>query len=333
MSVVLLLNQSWYNKELAWDEEDFPFTTMIIPWGSVWTPTLTVEEAYEVTWSNESPDVILHKDGKVELQLTLRIDSNCNFDLIHYPIDSSDCTLSFFSLASKESELEFKVSVKNKILNVKREYLITGVNIRSPKNMEQPYFVVKITIQNTGVRIILSLIVPSTALIVSDLCGFLIPLKERLSYMVTLLLAYLVFYSSLVGSLPGSSSCSPLLSYYYTCLLMLLFFRTIQTIVVAKLVSDNFNLWQNCGFRGENATITTRLPKDQSCHPEDSDGSDTNEGSSHLKPASAALDKLFFFIYLGLVVTFHVLFLAVWALWQCKSEKPPGGDHLDGIQW
>ncbi|KAJ7316052.1 hypothetical protein JRQ81_002214 [Phrynocephalus forsythii] len=324
---------SWYNKELAWNEADFPFTTMNVPWNSVWTPALTVEEAYEVTWSTESPDVVLHSDGKVAFQLTMRVDSNCNFDLIHYPIDRSDCTLSFFSLANKVTDIDFEVSIKNRILNVKREYLITGVSIRSPKNMEQPYFAVKITIKNRGVRIILSLIVPSTALMVSDLFGFLIPLKERLPFMITLLLAYLVFYSSLVGSLPGSSSCSPLLSYYYTCLLMLLFFRTIQTIVVAKLVSDDFSLRQSCGFRGGNASITNQLPKNQSGHPEDSDGSDTNEEPSPLKPPSAALDRLFFFIYLGLVVTFHVLFLAVWALWKCKTEKPPGGGHLDGIKW
>lgn len=46
------------------------------------------------------------------------------------------------------------------------------------------------------------------------MCGGLLPLQatERTAYKVTLLLAYLVFHSSLVQALPSSSSCNPLLS-------------------------------------------------------------------------------------------------------------------------
>lgn len=48
----------------------------------------------------------------------------------------------------------------------------------------------------------------------ADMCGGLLPLQatERTAYKVTLLLAYLVFHSSLVQALPSSSSCNPLLS-------------------------------------------------------------------------------------------------------------------------
>ncbi|KAK9406866.1 ZACN: Zinc-activated ligand-gated ion channel [Crotalus adamanteus] len=98
---VLVLNQSWYNKRLAWDEQEFPFSTITVPWNSVWTPSYTVQEAFDVTWRVESPNVVLHNDGKTEFQLALRIDSNCNFDLFYYPLDSSQCFLSFFSLNSK----------------------------------------------------------------------------------------------------------------------------------------------------------------------------------------------------------------------------------------
>ncbi|XP_062977578.1 zinc-activated ligand-gated ion channel [Elgaria multicarinata webbii] len=269
ISSVLILNQSWYNKRLAWDEADYPFSTITVPWSFLWTPSLTVQEAFDVAWKTESPYVVLHSDGKAEFQLSLRIDSNCNFDLFYYPRDRTNCTLSFFSLASKVSELEFKVSIENKILNVKREYLVVDMNITSQRNGPQPYFIVLIILKNTGMRTILSLIVPSIALVVADLCGFLIPLEHRLSYMITLLLAFLVFHSSVIGSLPASSSCSPLISYYYTGLLMLLFLSTIETILVTKLVADNISLWQNCRFQGKKAKITITLPKEQSCHPED----------------------------------------------------------------
>ncbi|KAM6474009.1 ligand-gated cation channel ZACN [Liasis olivaceus] len=262
---VLVLNQSWYNERLVWDEVEFPFSTITVPWSSVWTPSYIIEEAFDVTWRVESPNVVLHSDGKTEFQLALRIDSNCNFDLFYYPLDSSQCFLSFFSLANKVSDMEFKVSIRNEILNLKREYLVTSVNITSQRNMPQPYFVVMINLKNTGIRAILSLVVPSIAVVVADLCGFFIPLQDRLSYMVTLLLAYLVFYSSFIDSLPGSSSCNPLLSYYYTGLLILLFLSTIETILVLKLVTDNTNLGLNYGFKPKKKVTSI----DQSYQSED----------------------------------------------------------------
>ncbi|XP_053151242.1 zinc-activated ligand-gated ion channel-like [Hemicordylus capensis] len=187
-------------------------------------------------------------------------------------------------------------------------------------------------------RTLLSLIVPSIVLVVADLCGFLIPLQDRLSYMITLLLAYLVFHSSLVGSLPGSASCNPLLSYYYIGLLVLLVLSTIETVLVTKLVADNNNLWLKCGLQEGKARASTILATDPSHHPEDTKDPRTNDCGTKeeglpLKQASAALDRLFFFVYLGLAVMFHVLFAALWLFWHCESEKPPGEDHLDGIKW
>lgn len=52
--------------------------------------------SFEVEWTIPSPNVVLHSDGKVEFKLSLRIDSNCNFDLFYYPRDNTRCTLSFF---------------------------------------------------------------------------------------------------------------------------------------------------------------------------------------------------------------------------------------------
>ncbi|XP_034292141.1 zinc-activated ligand-gated ion channel [Pantherophis guttatus] len=257
LTSVLVLNQSWYNERLAWDEEEFPFSTVTVPWNSVWTPSYMVQEAFDVTWRVGSPNVVLHSDGKTEFQLALRIDSNCNFDLFYYPLDSSECFLNFFSLDSKVSDLEFSPSISNEILNLNREYLITSVNITSQRNKAQPYFAVMINLKNTGIRVLLSSVLPSLAVEIADLCGFFIRLQDRLSYMITLLLAYLVFYSSFIDSMPESASCNPLLSYYYTGLLILLFLSTTETILVQKLVTDDAKLCLNYGFKPKKKGTST----------------------------------------------------------------------------
>ncbi|XP_039183904.1 zinc-activated ligand-gated ion channel [Crotalus tigris] len=368
---VLVLNQSWYNKRLAWDEQEFPFSTITVPWNSVWTPSYTVQEAeihnmhragydqitlelipvsmyppfsytessdtfrgFDVTWRVESPNVVLHSDGKTEFQLALRIDSNCNFDLFYYPLDSSQCFLSFFSLNSKVTELEFSTSIANEILNLNREYLITNVNITSQRNMAQPYFVVMINLKNTGIRVLLSSVLPSLAVEIADLCGFFICLQDRLSYMITLLLAYLVFYSSFIGSLPESSSCNPLLSYYYTGLLILLFLSTTETILVQKLAAGNANLCLNYGFKARKKAPSTasNFQLEEAKDPETKDCG-TDKESPHPKPISSTLDSLFCFIFLGLVLLFHLMLAGLWYLWKCAPKRPPGEIYLDGIKW
>lgn len=72
----------------------------------------------------------------------------------------------------------------------------------------------QMSLKNTALESIISLLVPGEAVLLADVCGGLLPLQatERTAYKVTLLLGYLVFHSSLVQALPSSSSCNPLLS-------------------------------------------------------------------------------------------------------------------------
>lgn len=84
--------------------------------------------------------------------------------------------------------------------------------LHMPPRPPAPSF--QLHLQNTALKAILALLVPGEALLLADLLGGLLPLRaaERTAYKVTLLLGYLVFHSSLVQALPGSSSCNPLLS-------------------------------------------------------------------------------------------------------------------------
>lgn len=81
-----------------------------------------------------------------------------------------------------------------------------------PRKPQLSFF--QLRLQNTALKAILALLVPGEALLLADMCGWLLPLQatERTAYKVTLLLGYLVFHSSLVQALPSSSSCNPLLS-------------------------------------------------------------------------------------------------------------------------
>ncbi|XP_016067868.1 PREDICTED: zinc-activated ligand-gated ion channel [Miniopterus natalensis] len=214
VSSMLLLRLSWLDTRLAWNTSAHPRRVLTLPWDSLWTPELTIQEALWVDWQDQSPRAQVDQDGHVELYLALTTETNCDFELLHFPRDQSNCTLSFYALSNTVAELEFQARVVNEIVSIKREYIVQDLKTQVPPQQLVPCFQVTLHLQNTALKAIIALLVPGEALLLADICGGLLPLQatERIAYKVTLLLGYLVFHSSLVQALPSSSSCNPLLS-------------------------------------------------------------------------------------------------------------------------
>ncbi|XP_029456321.1 zinc-activated ligand-gated ion channel [Rhinatrema bivittatum] len=325
MSSVLLLNQSWYDHRLQWNRTEYPYSAITVPWNSVWTPSFVIREAHVVEWKDSSPQVKIHSNGWMYYCLPLRIDSNCNFELFHYPEDLSECLLSFFSLL--DSELMFDVSVENEIENVKHEYHVTRVTIQVSAGFRIPGFTMKLKIKHTPVKTVLSLVVPSFAVLVADMFGFLLPIldNERISFKITLLLGYMVFHSSLVDALPGASACNPLLIYLFNSILLLLFISMIETLIVTRLASEDLPLWMRWRIwlcfglgRGQSAQ---REAKEKVTETENRE-ENTNR-RRHRQTFANKVDRLFFIIYLAICVLFHSAFVGVWLSKDCFSEPPP----------
>lgn len=53
-----------------------------------------------VDWQDPSPRAQVDQDGHVELYLALTTETNCDFELLHFPRDQSNCTLSFYTLSN-----------------------------------------------------------------------------------------------------------------------------------------------------------------------------------------------------------------------------------------
>ncbi|EHH25221.1 hypothetical protein EGK_09003 [Macaca mulatta] len=100
MSSMLLLKLSWLDTRLAWNTSAHPRHAVTLPWDSLWTPRLTILEALWVDWRDQSPQVRVDQDGHVKLNLALTTETNCNFELLHFPRDHSNCSLSFYALSN-----------------------------------------------------------------------------------------------------------------------------------------------------------------------------------------------------------------------------------------
>ncbi|XP_044941810.1 zinc-activated ligand-gated ion channel [Mustela nigripes] len=351
VSSTLLLRLSWLDTRLAWNTSVHPRHAVTLPWDSLWTPGLTVQEALWVDWQDQSPRARVDPDGHVDLYLALTTETNCDFELLHFPRDQSDCNLSFYAFSNTVLELEFRAHAVNEIVSVKREYVVRDLKTQVPPQQLVPCFQVTLRLQNTALKAIIALLVPGEALLLADMCGGLLPLRatERIAYKVTLLLGYLVFHSSLVQALPSSSSCNPLLSkpcpphlalcvcgvallsswgtrgaglaltsppppavYYFTVLLLLLFTSTMETVLLAALLARG-------NHRAQSSPGPAPRGEDPGPHPEEAPGVN---GPRRSWPEAA--DRIFFLAYVVGIACSQFSFIGFWMWATCKSEPAPG---------
>ncbi|XP_077710448.1 ligand-gated cation channel ZACN [Canis aureus] len=318
VSSMLLLRLSWVDTRLAWNASLYPQHAVTLPWDSLWTPGLTIQEALWVDWQDQSPRARVGPDGHVDLYLALTTETNCDFELLHFPRDQSDCNLSFYALSNTVLELEFRAHAVNEIVSVKREYVVWGLETQIPPRQLVPCFQVTLRLQNTALKAIIALLVPGEALLLADMCGGLLPLRatERIAYKVTLLLGYLVFHSSLVQALPSSSSCNPLLIYYFTVLLLLLFISTMETVLLAALQA-----------RGHLSARSSPIPTPRGEQQDHGDLGPHPEEAPRVKESRSwaeAADHIFFLVYVVGVVCSQFFFIGFWMWATCKSDPAPG---------
>ncbi|XP_002919937.3 zinc-activated ligand-gated ion channel [Ailuropoda melanoleuca] len=319
VSSTLLLRLSWLDTRLAWNTSVRPQHAVTLPWDSLWTPGLTIQEALWVDWQDQSPRARVDSNGHVDLYLALTTETNCDFELLHFPRDQSDCNLSFYALSNTVLELEFRARVVNEIVSVKREYVVQALKTQVPPQQLVPCFQVTLRLQNTALKAIIALLVPGETLLLADLCGGLLPLRatERIAYKVTLLLGYLVFHSSLVQALPSSSSCNPLLIYHFTVLLLLLVVSTTETVLLAALLARG-------DLRAENSLSPAPRRErqdrgDPGPHPEE-----VPRVKGSRRSWAEAADRIFFLVYVVGVVCSQFFFVGFWMWATCKSHPAPG---------
>lgn len=145
VSSTLLLRLSWLNTRLALNSTGHQRNPVMLPWDVLWMPRLTVREALWVNWQDKSPQARVDRDGHIEFDLALTTETNCDFELFHFPRDQSDCHLTFFAFSNTVTELEFQVHAVNEIVSVKREFVVQDLKTQIPPQHLVPCFQVTVS--------------------------------------------------------------------------------------------------------------------------------------------------------------------------------------------
>ncbi|KAF3845922.1 hypothetical protein F7725_003000 [Dissostichus mawsoni] len=112
----------WTNEFLTWNSTDFCGINMLtIPRTRLWIPDIEIrEDTSDVGSIHKSAIVKLYPNGSMLATTRERLTSTCRMDLVLFPFDMQECTITFSSMTSEGSQcsieargekLSFKVTI------------------------------------------------------------------------------------------------------------------------------------------------------------------------------------------------------------------------------
>ncbi|XP_064624985.1 neuronal acetylcholine receptor subunit beta-4-like [Lineus longissimus] len=248
------LTQVWMDPRLGWDVEKYefvPFTS--VPAEILWRPDVglfsSVDDFFDIAEQSKNKAIIL-SNAVVWWNVIKVFTSSCPLDMKYFPFDSQRCEIKFSGATGFTNFIKF--TTNGKILlefftpNAEWDLInATGRVTELPVySMEQDgvlpnmsVYTVTLTLQRRTVYYWIHLIIP--CMFISGLICFVFVMPadagEKISFSVTILLAFIVYQLLIADSLPKGSQSVSLLSAYVTALVVLSAMSVIFSIIVLNL--------------------------------------------------------------------------------------------------
>lgn len=233
-------------------------------------------------------DMIVSHSGQIYWSSLSAISSECEIDVSHFPFDSQKCYLEFGSWTEDGGKLDFEPRYGvfyTEHFKQSGEWVV--YDHKSWKQVtyymccEYPYPTVmfSISIKRRAIFYFLNLIVPCSLLTVLSMFSFILPPNsgERVSFVVTVLLALSVYMMMITNTMPHSSH-TPLASKFFLFVMAQQSLSLVMTCFVIKYHNNEEPLpkWfdflvNKCLVRllcMKNRTRTKRDEPEQSSHSE-----------------------------------------------------------------
>ena len=235
----------WWDELMTWNERNLGNVSYV--WMSsdnLWIPNVfvytTLSENSQLLSNTDTniPELLVSDSGYVSIVVVKIIDVLCEPYIKNYPYDEHSCGFSLNSdrtfydvdiLPSKEEGLMI-----NYLLNNTRwEYVSSVVSSTYMEGLSTVTFTLKL--RRHRVFLTLNMIVPVAILTIINPLVFVLPTEsgERVSYSITIFLAFIVFLSSLADQLPEVNN--PISIYNIFLVVQLLYSATI--VVMVNIIS------------------------------------------------------------------------------------------------
>ncbi|XP_033761551.1 neuronal acetylcholine receptor subunit alpha-6-like [Pecten maximus] len=227
MSTTAYLIIGWYDDNLQWTPSVFNGIQHILtPQSDIWKPDIALQNGF-TKLKDLGDDFILSAveyDGYVSWIPFEVFDTKCSIDIKYFPFDRQTCDIILGVWISTVDEIDVEVGSKGIQMD---DYQTNGewdvVNtsaVASLSKYDESMVTFSITMKRKPQYIMVSVLLPILMLSILSVCTFIIPIEsgEKISYAMTLYLAFAVFLTIVSSSLPKSATMS-LLSTYLVVLL------------------------------------------------------------------------------------------------------------------
>ena len=335
---VAWLSIRWNDFSLKWDEnpEYKNIPEIFLQQRRVWKPDLRLWNSVETLKSLGSEDNLVNvkRNGNVIWEPGHRFKTSCSLDTSMYPFDSQRCSI-VFSAWMHFGHVVKLISLYDKILfddfqgngewelvtsRAHSEYLI------NPDGYLLPQYIVTLTLKRRALYYALTICVPILVLSILNCLVYLLPPDsgEKISFCLTVLLAYMVYISFLGDNLPRTSRTTSYMVVYLSSMICLSFLSVLNSVVVLFFwhrseVREEGECKDDYGFINTTSLCmacvnrkwsTIKSRNSGACYEEDtaeSEDKPRDRKRVDMKTIAYALDKFFCIIMVILTLTATVV--------------------------
>ena len=209
LKILAIFRWTWSDKSLIWSrpEIDLYTTKTRLPISTILTPAVYIQNtAAGIDDLATADSAVVTYLGEVEYETPQVLDILCDPDITKYPFDEHICAINLEPLSSDPG---FKLSSPNDIdmsnFWENPEWTVSKVNVTNRENRYVDFY---FRIKRHVFFLTLNLVAPVLVLAAMNLFVFVIPQDsgERISFSITMMLAFVVFLSATSEALPESST-------------------------------------------------------------------------------------------------------------------------------
>ncbi|XP_059370935.1 5-hydroxytryptamine receptor 3A-like isoform X2 [Carassius carassius] len=260
MSSRVKVNMKWNDPGLAWNTNTSNATAIVLPVDKIWTPSLILDNAIDITVQPYKSDVLVLRNGNVDHAVILFVSVSCEINLFTYPFVFGDCPVAIngWNQGSCGFILSYPDNITMSGSEQSGEWLTENAKITHDSVIQNRTYL-SVTLSINPFSAVVTLILPSALIMLADLVSFALPVQggERNNLKVTLVLSFTMFLVILNDHLSSGASCSPLLHYHFCFCLVSLVLSMVTSIVLTRLTSDDSILPCKCSkiIKTQNANL------------------------------------------------------------------------------
>uniref|UniRef100_T1IUD0 Uncharacterized protein n=1 Tax=Strigamia maritima TaxID=126957 RepID=T1IUD0_STRMM len=240
------LNLEWIDVNLRWNISAYGgVKDLRIPPNRIWKPDVLMYNSADEGFDGTYPtNVVVRSNGSCTYIPPGIFKSTCKIDITWFPFDDQKCDMKFGSWTYDGYQLDLLLQgeeggdISTFITNGEWDLIgVPGVrNVIYYACCPEPYVDITFTIhiRRRTLYYGFNLIIPCVLISSMTLLGFTLPPDsgEKLTLGVTILLSLTVFLNLVAETMPSTSDAVPLIGTYFACIMIMVAFSVVLTVVV-----------------------------------------------------------------------------------------------------